>query len=193
MTAAAVAHQATGVTNHDALAPGLPERTRASRRSFAAHGVPLERVIIGHSGDSEDLVYLRELMDDGSTIGMDRFGMEHVLPDDRRVGIVLALLRLGYADRMVLSHDAAYFSHVTPPSWRAVQGSALANGDDPASHHADVAGRRGIRRRPRADAGRSIRGDCSSPHAGDRRSAGRTPMRCGGHEGGNAGAARARS
>jgi phosphotriesterase-related protein len=51
---------------------------------------------------------------------MDRFGMEHVLPDDRRVGIVLALLRLGYADRMILSHDAAYFSHVTPPSWRAV-------------------------------------------------------------------------
>jgi phosphotriesterase-related protein len=32
---------------------------------------------------------------------------------------VLTLLRLGYADRMILSHDAAYFSHVTPPSWRA--------------------------------------------------------------------------
>lgn len=30
---------------------------------------------------------------------MDRFVMEHVLPDDRRVATVLALLRLGYADR----------------------------------------------------------------------------------------------
>jgi phosphotriesterase-related protein len=31
----------------------------------------------------------------------------------------LALLRLGYADRLILSHDAAVFSHVTPPAWRA--------------------------------------------------------------------------
>ena len=29
------------------------------------------------------------------------------------------LLESGYADRMVLSHDAAFYSHVTPPSWRA--------------------------------------------------------------------------
>ena len=58
-------------------------------------------------------------MDNGSTIGMDRFGMEHVLPDDRRVATVLRLLELGYAERMVLSHDAAIDSHVTPPAWRA--------------------------------------------------------------------------
>ena len=32
---------------------------------------------------------------------------------------MLALLAIGYADRMVLSHDAAFFSRVTPPSWRA--------------------------------------------------------------------------
>ena len=58
-------------------------------------------------------------MDNGSTIGMDRFGMEHVLSDDRRVTTVLRLLELGYAERMVLSHDAAIDSHVTPPAWRA--------------------------------------------------------------------------
>ena len=49
---------------------------------FTARGVAPERLIIGHCGDSEDLDYLRELMDAGATIGMDRFGMEHVLPDD---------------------------------------------------------------------------------------------------------------
>ena len=58
-------------------------------------------------------------MDNGSTIGMDRFGMEHVLSDDRRVATVLRLLERGYAERMVLSHDAAIDSHVTPPAWRA--------------------------------------------------------------------------
>ena len=32
---------------------------------------------------------------------------------------MLALLAEGYADQLVLSHDSAYFSRVTPPSWRA--------------------------------------------------------------------------
>ena len=116
--AAAVAHQQTGVpvTTHSspALRNGLDQQALLVKQ-----GVDLERVVIGHSGDSEDLDYLRALMDNGSALGMDRFGMEHVLPDERRVETVLALLRLGYADRMVLSHDAAYFSRVTPPSWRA--------------------------------------------------------------------------
>lgn len=119
MTAAAVASQQTGVpiTTHSRpdLRNGLDQQ-----RFLRAAGVDLSRVVIGHCGDSEDLPYLRSLMDAGSTIGMDRFGMEQVLPDERRVAVVLELLRLGYADRMVLSHDAATFSRVTPPSWRAV-------------------------------------------------------------------------
>lgn len=119
MTAAAVAHQETGVpiTTHSRpdLRNGLDQLAFLRRE-----GVALDRVVVGHSGDSEDLDYLRRLMDDGATIGMDRFGMAHVLPDERRVAVVLELLRRGYADRMVLSHDAASFSRVTPPSWRAV-------------------------------------------------------------------------
>lgn len=118
MTAAAVAHRQTGVpiTTHT----HAPSRNGLLQQEFfRRHGVEPERLVIGHSGDSEDLDYLRTLMDAGSTIGMDRFGMEHVLPDDRRVAVVLALLRLGYAEKMVLSHDTAFFSRVTPPSWRA--------------------------------------------------------------------------
>jgi phosphotriesterase-related protein len=118
MDAAAIAHQRTGVTitthSHPGSRNGLRQQALLHER-----GVPPERVIIGHSGDTNDLEYLMELMDNGSTIGMDRFGMEHILPDPARVQTVLALLRRGYADRMVLSHDAAFFSHVTPPSWRA--------------------------------------------------------------------------
>jgi phosphotriesterase-related protein len=119
MTAAAEAHQRTGVTVTTHSRPAL--RNGLEQLAFLqARGVPPERVVIGHSGDTEDLDYLRRLMDDGAAIGMDRFGMEHVLGDERRVATVLALLRLGYADRMVLSHDAACFSRMTPPSWRAV-------------------------------------------------------------------------
>ena len=119
MSAAAAAHGETGVAitthSHPASRNGLAQQAFLGER-----GVPAERIIIGHSGDTEDLDYLRELMDNGSTIGMDRFGMEHVLPDDTRIRTVVALLEQGYADRMVLSHDAAFYSHVTPPSWRAV-------------------------------------------------------------------------
>ena len=118
MDAAAVAHQQTGVpvTTHTHAA----SRNGRDQLAFlTARGVSAERLIIGHSGDTVDLDYLRELMDAGATIGMDRFGMEHLLSDEARVATVLSLLRLGYADRMVLSHDAAFFSRVTPPSWRA--------------------------------------------------------------------------
>jgi phosphotriesterase-related protein len=118
MRAAAFAQLATGVPITTHSDPKL--RNGVDQQQFLASlGVPLERVIIGHAGDTEDIDHLRVLMDRGSTIGMDRFGMEHVLPDDRRVATVLRLLRLGYSDRMILSHDAAVSSHVTPPSWRA--------------------------------------------------------------------------
>ena len=82
-------------------------------------GVAPGRIIIGHSGDSDDLDYLRTIMDRGTTIGFDRFGMEQVQSDEARIDALTALVGWGYADRMVLSHDAAAYSHVTPPSWRA--------------------------------------------------------------------------
>jgi phosphotriesterase-related protein len=118
MEAAATAHRRTGVpiTTHS-HAPSRNGRDQLA--FFLDRGVAPDRLVIGHCGDSQDLDYLRELMDAGATIGLDRFGMQHVLADDARVAVLLALLREGYADRMVLSQDAAYFSRVTPPSWRA--------------------------------------------------------------------------
>lgn len=120
MAAAAVAHRRTGVPitthSHAPSRNGLEQQDLLRR-----HDVALERVVIGHSGDTEDLDYLCALMDAGSTIGMDRFGMRHVLSDERRVRTVLELLRRGYAERMVLSHDASFFSRITPPSWRAAE------------------------------------------------------------------------
>ncbi len=118
MEAAATAQRRTGVpiTTHT----HAPSRNgRDQLRFFLERGVTADRLVIGHCGDSQDLDYLRELMDTGATIGMDRFGMEHVLPDGARLSTVLVLLQEGYADRMVLSQDAAFFSRVTPPSWRA--------------------------------------------------------------------------
>lgn len=116
--AAAAAHLRTGVpitTHSDAAARG----GLAQQEALVRLGVPLDRVVIGHSGDSLDLAYLRTLADRGSYLGFDRFGMEHVGRDSDRIRMLRALLDAGYADRIVLSHDAAVFSRVTPPSWRA--------------------------------------------------------------------------
>ena len=92
---------------------------RDQQKWFTANGVDLERTVIGHSGDSTDLDYLKELMDNGSFIGMDRFGMEFVLDDESRVDTLTKLLEQGYAERITISHDAGFFSINTPPSWRA--------------------------------------------------------------------------
>ncbi|WP_060721985.1 phosphotriesterase family protein [Pseudonocardia sp. EC080625-04] len=92
---------------------------RDQQKWFAANGVDLERTVIGHSGDSTDLDYLKELMDNGSFIGMDRFGMEFVLDDASRIDTLVTLLGQGYAEKITISHDAGFFSINTPPSWRA--------------------------------------------------------------------------
>jgi phosphotriesterase-related protein len=105
LRASARAQKATGVpiSTHTWAAGRTGE---AQQAIFAQEGVDLRRVVIGHSGDSDDLGYLRGLMERGSTIGMDRFGLEHFLPTAKRVEIIARLCAEGYAGRMVLSHDA---------------------------------------------------------------------------------------
>jgi len=124
LRACARAHRETGapITTHTHAATF---RGRDQQQVFEEEGVDLSRVIIGHSGDSTDLDYLRELMDKGSTLGMDRFGIDVYLPTDERVRVIAELCEQGYADRMVLAHDAAcYMDWFTPevmagfaPNW----------------------------------------------------------------------------
>jgi phosphotriesterase-related protein len=110
LRAVARAHRETGApisTHTDALT----ERGLEQQAVFREEGVDLERVVIGHCGDTTDLDYLRRLMDAGSYIGMDRFGLDLMLPFEDRVATVVALCEQGYAERMVLSHDASCFTH----------------------------------------------------------------------------------
>lgn len=105
--AAAITANHTGaliMTHSDAaLRNGLDQY-----RIFVEEGVDLSRVVIGHVGDSTELDYHRALMDTGVSIGLDRFGLG--LSTSERVSAIVTLCREGYADRMVLSHDAACHS-----------------------------------------------------------------------------------
>lgn len=72
-------------------------------------GVDLAKVVVGHSGDTTDLDYLCELADAGSMLGMDRFGLDVLLPYEDRVDTVVELVRRGYAGSIGLAHDASCF------------------------------------------------------------------------------------
>ena len=113
LRAVAQAHRHTGVpiTTHT---HARTRRGLEQQRIFAEEGVDLSRVVIGHCGDSTDIDYLEELIANGSYIGMDRFGMDLVLPFEDRVNTVARMCERGHADKMVLSHDAKCYFDALP-------------------------------------------------------------------------------
>ncbi len=103
------------VTSRLHRATGLPISTHTSVQHevgprqqdiFEEEGVDLSRVVIGHCGDTEDVDHLEKILARGSTIGMDRFGVDVYLPMEKRVSTVAELCRRGRVGQMVLSHDA---------------------------------------------------------------------------------------
>ncbi|WP_019073044.1 phosphotriesterase family protein [Streptomyces hokutonensis] len=117
MRAVAQAHLRTGapITVHTSA---VARTGLDAQRVLREEGVDLGAVVIGHSGDTADLDYLRELVDNGSYLGLDRFGLDILLPEDERVTTVAALAREGLAERMVLSHDASCHVDWFPPGVR---------------------------------------------------------------------------
>jgi len=130
LRAVARAHRSTGapISTHT----HAPSRRGLEQQDvFASEGVDLTRVVIGHSGDTTDLDYLEAVLDRGSYLGMDRFGLEHILPFEERVATVVALCERGWASRLVLSHDTACCidwldpAHRRPPCYRHISKDVL--------------------------------------------------------------------
>jgi phosphotriesterase-related protein len=108
LRACAQAHRRTGVPISTHTHAGT-KRGLEQQRIFREEHVDLSRVVIGHCGDTTDLAYLEELISNGSYIGMDRFGLDSILPFEARVSTVARMCERGHASKMVLSHDAACF------------------------------------------------------------------------------------
>jgi len=102
---AARLHRATGVpisTHTD-----VHTQTGVAQQDvFAEEGVDLGRVVIGHCGDTEDVEHLEKILQRGSFIGMDRFGLDFMLPMEKRVSVIAELCRRGWVGQLVLSHDS---------------------------------------------------------------------------------------
>jgi phosphotriesterase-related protein len=104
LRAVARAHHKTGVPimthSHPASGTGLKQLD-----IFDEEGVDPKYILIGHSGDTDDIDYLLKIIDRGAYIGMDRFGITRTISNESRTATVIELANRGYADRMFLSHD----------------------------------------------------------------------------------------
>lgn len=85
---------------------------------LSSEGADISTVVVGHSGDSTDLDYLRSIVDLGAVIGSDRFGL-YILPgvasEQERIDVLVSLAAEGRANRIVLSHDTTMFSDWSEP------------------------------------------------------------------------------
>jgi phosphotriesterase-related protein len=73
---------------------------------LTAQGVPAHRLLIGHSDGRDDHGYHRSLADRGAYVGFDRFGIETLIPDQKRIESVYAMVKAGYTRSICLSHDS---------------------------------------------------------------------------------------
>jgi phosphotriesterase-related protein len=91
------------------------ERGDDALRILSEEGIDPARVMLAHCGDSTDLGYLERMAASGALLGMDRFGLDILMPFEERVGVVVAMCERGHADKMVLSQDANCFTDWFPP------------------------------------------------------------------------------
>jgi phosphotriesterase-related protein len=84
-------------------------------RIFTDEGVEPRRIQLAHTGDTDDLDHIEELLGTGAWIGLDRFGIDLFLPDDRRMPTFVELVARGYSDRILLGCDAVANLDWFPP------------------------------------------------------------------------------
>jgi phosphotriesterase-related protein len=73
---------------------------------LTAQGMPSHRILVGHSDGRDDHDYHRSLADRGAYVGFDRFGIESIIPDEKRMQSVCKMIEAGYTRSVCLSHDA---------------------------------------------------------------------------------------
>jgi phosphotriesterase-related protein len=103
--AAAKAQRATGVPIITHTQQGTMGGDQA--RLLIEHGAEPSRIVIGHMDGNADVSYHLDTLQQGVYVALDRFGLQTPgFPKDTvRETVLLGLLGMGYADRLMLSHD----------------------------------------------------------------------------------------
>lgn len=68
-------------------------------------GADPRRLAIGHMCGSTDIQRHQEVLSKGPYLSFDRFGLEFLISDRARTETVAALIRLGFVNKILLSHD----------------------------------------------------------------------------------------
>src|SRR5215831_18056886 len=116
----------TGITEHEqsvlkaaALASnetGAPITTHTDNGKFGDEqqailmglGVPAHRILIGHSCGTTDHDYHLKILSGGSYLGFDRFGINALQPDAKRIEALTALLKKQREHQLFVSHDSVW-------------------------------------------------------------------------------------
>ncbi|TET15344.1 MAG: phosphotriesterase-related protein, partial [Dehalococcoidia bacterium] len=103
LRAAAMAQKETGIPiiTHTEGGTMGPEQAAL----LISEGAAPERIVIGHIGGNANLQYHTSILEQGAYIAFDRLGLEFLFPDNLRKACIIGLVGIGYADRIMLSHD----------------------------------------------------------------------------------------
>ena len=77
-----------------------------------SEGADPEHIMIGHIGGSTDIEYLMNVLEKGVYIAFDRFGIQGLVGtplDTRREACLIGLIGMGYANKIMLSHDSCNY------------------------------------------------------------------------------------
>ncbi len=89
---------------------------------FAEGGLPPHRAIVGHSCGTNDHDYHWRLVEGGTYVGFDRFGLEAINSDENRAASMLKLIERGACTRLLVAHDTVWCWLGKPfpanPTWR---------------------------------------------------------------------------
>jgi phosphotriesterase-related protein len=83
-------------------------------------GVDLSRVIVGHCSDTCDLPYLESLLERGCYLGFDRL-RPNADGNRAQAETICALIRRGWLERLLLSHDYCVFLDFRNNSWADIK------------------------------------------------------------------------
>lgn len=103
LKAAIIAQKATGlpiITHTDGPTCGIEQA-----EFFVKEGADLKKVMIGHVSNSKDIEYHKAILAKGVYIAFDRIGLDTLCPFDIIVKNVAELCKLGFANKITLSHD----------------------------------------------------------------------------------------
>ena len=83
----------------------------ASLEILLKYKIKPECITIGHLSDTEDIDYITEFAKLGCYIGLDRLcGITSDEYINKKLDIISRLSGLGYADKIILSHDEQFFN-----------------------------------------------------------------------------------